>query len=300
MIAGPIPAHVLARPPDRTLAWAASAFGVGARVIGIEPFSSSRWLANHRLTIRSPSGAEHAVVLRRWARPGWDETDPDFDAEREATALEIVQGTRIPAPEVVAADYGATMTDVPALLLTLQPGSPPAASGTPHIPVEMANALAAIHDVKVPADALPTYRPWHVLAEVPRPGWTPRTAAWDSVWDLGREPRRDAEAHLIHRDFHHGNTLWVEGRLSGVADWTTASIGPRGVDVAHARWNLALAYGPEAAAAFLTAYHDAAPDYVHDPYWDAVQLVDWLNDEALDQETLARLDRYVSDATGDR
>jgi aminoglycoside phosphotransferase (APT) family kinase protein len=297
VIAGPIPAHVLAPPPDRTLAWAASAFELGARVIGVEPFSTSRWLANHRLTVRSASGAHHDAVLRRWARPGWDQTDPDFDARREATALGLVQGVRVSTPEVIAADVGAAATDVPALLLTLLPGSAPTTAGPPQLPVEMANAIAAIHEVAVAADALPVYRPWHVLVDVARPGWTPKTPSWERLWKLGREPRRDAEVRLIHRDYHHDNTLWLGGHLSAIVDWTTASIGARGVDVAHARWNLALAYGPEAAAAFLSAYRSAVPDYVHDPYWDAVQLIDWSNEEdPPDPVRLARLDRYVNDA----
>jgi hypothetical protein len=296
VIAGPIPAHVLAPPPGRTLAWAASAFGVGARVIGVEAFSRSRWLANHRLTVRSASGAHHDAVLRRWARPGWEQTDPDFGAIREATALGLVHRVRVPTPRVIAADVNAATTDVPALLLTLLPGSPPAAAGMSQLPVEMANAIAAIHEVAVAADALPSYRPWHLLSDVPRPGWTPTTPEWDRLWKLGGERRRDAEVRLIHRDYHHGNTLWVDGHLSAIVDWTTASIGARGVDVAHARWNLALAYGAEAAAAFLSAYRDAVPDYVHDPYWDAVQLVDWLDEEGVDPLRLARLDRYVSDA----
>jgi hypothetical protein len=48
-----------------------------------------------------------------------------------------------------------------------------------------------------------------------------------------------------------GNTLWARGRLTGVVDWSYGSWGPPAVDAAHLRWNLALAFGPEAADALL-------------------------------------------------
>ena len=78
-------------------------------------------------------------------------------------------------------------------------------------------------------------------------------------------------------------------------DWTTASIGARGVDVAHARWNLALDYGPEYASAFLAAYLRTVPDYRHDMYWDAAQVADWLDETSLDAVALSRLSGYVDD-----
>jgi aminoglycoside phosphotransferase (APT) family kinase protein len=44
------------------------------------------------------------------------------------------------------------------------------------------------------------------------------------------------------------------GRLSGVIDWTQASIGTRSVDLGHMRWNLAINYGIEACDEFLARY----------------------------------------------
>jgi Ser/Thr protein kinase RdoA (MazF antagonist) len=45
---------------------------------------------------------------------------------------------------------------------------------------------------------------------------------------------------FLHRDYHPGNLLWNDGSLSGIVDWAFSCRGPRGVDVAHTRWNLAL------------------------------------------------------------
>ncbi len=45
-------------------------------------------------------------------------------------------------------------------------------------------------------------------------------------------------------------------------------MGPRGVDVAHCRLNLALMYGQDEADAFLEAYRKHSPGYRHQAFWD--------------------------------
>jgi aminoglycoside phosphotransferase (APT) family kinase protein len=290
-----VPAHVLAPPPHRSLAWAAAQVGKGARVITATPIVASRWHANHVLTIER-GGSLVRYILRRWARTGWDVDDPDFDARREATALTWLASTPVNAPELIAADPDAAVTDVPALLITILPGSPPPAElDDPHRFIgEMAHGLAGIHAVG--AGPLPRYRPWRDLRSVRPPPWVPER--WHRIWELVRAGAPPSEDRFIHRDYHHGNTLWSAGRQVGIVDWTTASIGPRGVDVAHARWNLAIDYGPETAAAFLDAYRALVPDYRHDPYRDAAQVADWLDAEPVVGTRLARLDHYLADVLG--
>jgi phosphotransferase family enzyme len=61
-------------------------------VVGVRPLASA-WLANHVLEVVDGAGVVHRVVLRRWARPGWDEEDPDFTAAREAAILELLAPT---------------------------------------------------------------------------------------------------------------------------------------------------------------------------------------------------------------
>ncbi|HEV2823877.1 MAG TPA: hypothetical protein VG035_01535, partial [Actinomycetota bacterium] len=138
------------RPPSAALGWAAAAFGPGSRVVSVRPLSSA-WLANHVVEVADAAGAVHPVVLRRWARPGWDEEDPDFTAAREAAILDLLAPTPVPAPALLAADPGATVCDVPALLLALLPGGPPDLRGDPGRLVEgLAAALPPIHAVAVP------------------------------------------------------------------------------------------------------------------------------------------------------
>ena len=95
--------------------WAQEA--AGARVVAALPLES-QWLANHLLVL----GDGRELVLRRWARPGWERDDPDLTAAREALVLERLADTPVPAPELVAADPDAAACDVPALLITRVPG----------------------------------------------------------------------------------------------------------------------------------------------------------------------------------
>ena len=83
-----------------------------------------RWRASGWPTTCSSLADGRELVLRRWARPGWEADDPDLTAAREALVLERLAGTPVPAPELVAADPDAAACDVPALLITRVPGAP--------------------------------------------------------------------------------------------------------------------------------------------------------------------------------
>ena len=52
----------------------------------------------------------------------------------------------------------------------------------------------------------------------------------------------------------------------------------KAVDLAHTRCNLALVDGVEAAERFLLEYVRANPSYRHDPWWDAAELLTWVDD----------------------
>jgi aminoglycoside phosphotransferase (APT) family kinase protein len=148
------------RPPAPALEWACEAVGAGSRIVSVRPLPSS-WLANHAVTVADRHDRRHRLVLRRWARPGWHLDDPDYTAQREATILELLAPSAVPAPEVVAADPNGTACDVPALLLTRLPGRPPAPTLADQrgFLTQLAEELAAIHAVNGQAQELvPAYR----------------------------------------------------------------------------------------------------------------------------------------------
>jgi Phosphotransferase enzyme family len=259
-------------PPAAVLGWAAAPFGPGSRVVAVRPLPSA-WLANHAVEVADATGRVHGVVLRRWARPGWDEEDPDFNAAREAAILELLGPTPVPAPALVAADPDAAVCDVPALLLTLLPGGPPDLHTDPERLVrELAAALPPIHAV-AGAGVAPAYHRFYEPERLDPPAWSARPGLWRRAFEVAAGPPPDDHAGFIHRDYHPANTLWTDGRLTGVVDWIGGSWGPPSVDLGHMRLNLAWDLGVEVADRFLAA-HRALTGLDHHPYWDVVAAVD--------------------------
>jgi aminoglycoside phosphotransferase (APT) family kinase protein len=120
---GPATDPLRRRPPAQVLRWVCEVIGAGSGIVSVRPLASS-WLANHAVTVADRHDRRHRLVLRRWARPGWDLDDPDYTAQREATILKLLGPSTVPAPEVAAADPDGTTCDVPALLLTRLPAMP--------------------------------------------------------------------------------------------------------------------------------------------------------------------------------
>jgi len=296
------------RPPAAALAWAAAAVGPGGRVVAVAPLASA-WLANHAVDVADAAGRVHRLVLRRWARPGWEEEDPDFNAAREAAVLDLLGPTPVPAPALVAADPGGEACDVPALLETRLPGGPPDLDADPGPVLEgLAAALPAIHAVAVPAGpadpagsgarAVPAYRRFFEPARLTPPAWSARPELWARALEVADEPPPPYRPCFIHRDYHPANTLWEDGRLTGVVDWVGGSWGPPSVDLGHMRVNLTVDLGLAAADRFLAA-HRALTSFDHHPWWDVAAAVDvvpevgpeWGRMEDLVAAALARLGR---------
>jgi aminoglycoside phosphotransferase (APT) family kinase protein len=91
---------------------------------------------------------------------------------------------------------------------------------------------------------------------------------------------------LCHRDFHPGNVLWRDGRLSGVVDWTHSCVGPAAADVAHCRVNLAVLFGQDVADEFARRY-GAVDDLA---WFDVVDLVGWRTLEPWRWQDAGRVD----------
>ena len=293
------------RPPSQALAWVVAVMGADSRLVSVRPLPSS-WLANHAITVADRHGRQHRLVLRRWARPGWDLDDPDYTAQREATILGLLADAAVPTPTLVAADPDGAACDVPALLLTRLPGRPPGPAAADHAEflAQLAGALPAIHAVNGRArELVPAYRTYVRLSELTMPAWLPPTRTWRRAFELAAGPAPDTPACFIHRDYHHHNTLWARGRLAGVVDWTQASWGPASVDVGHMRWNLAWDYGVPAADEFLAIHQRLTAGAIqHHPYWDVVTVIDLVGDidpaDPLPSADLAALETYVAGALG--
>ncbi len=290
------------RPPRESIDWALRNCEPSGRVSSVIPLRGGISHANHLIRIDA-SGSVREVVLRRWVRDEWRTDDPEFSPAQEVATYDLLSSSPVPAPRLIAADVAGGECDVPAILITRAPGArltrPP---DMRFFLAQLAQALPLVHGID-PARArvtVPPYRPYYERERLSRPDWTRMPAAWDRAIALAIGPEPAEPAAFIHRDYHPGNTLWASGRLSAIVDWTTASWGSRGVDLAHMRANLALAFSVEAADAFLDAYRAVVgAAYRLDPWWDLRMAVDFLPDLGYggwSAAELGRLDRFVARA----
>lgn len=110
--------------PGEALGWVIGAMGRGSRVSSAHRIPLGGWHVNHAVEVVDARGRAHRLVLRRWARPGWERDDPDYTVERELRVLDLLRASEVPAPVVVAADPTGAQCGVPALLITRLPGDP--------------------------------------------------------------------------------------------------------------------------------------------------------------------------------
>jgi aminoglycoside phosphotransferase (APT) family kinase protein len=156
--------HVRLALPDAALAWVSAQLG-GAPITSTRMLSGGISHANVALIVGD--FREHAVVLRRWTRPGWEIDDADYTVAREALALGVLERAGIPAPRCLATDPTGEYCGAPALLMSGLPGAQPTAE-TARLP-DFANQLAAairrIHERVVLPDGLPDFEAYNDLSE---------------------------------------------------------------------------------------------------------------------------------------
>lgn len=267
--------------------------------------SGGRAQAMHALTIEDGAGRIHHLVLRRWARPGWAEDDPDFTPAHEAAVLAALAASDIEAragvaiPRVVAADLDGAIDGIPALLLTMLPGRARARNAAlPRASVRrLAETLVAINELDAGLRGIVRdYRPFSEVSEIRPPAASTRPLLWQRAIEAAETLPPGGTVGFMHRDFHPGNALWEGNRLTAIVDWTQASWGPSAADLGHLRVNLAADQSVELADAATDAYIAAGGRLEDAAYWDLRSLLDWLpdlDDEYASGPGLARLERYL-------
>jgi aminoglycoside phosphotransferase (APT) family kinase protein len=277
------------------LDWVEDVVGPGSRTTSVEYLPGTSFHANHAVDVLDRDGVSHALVLRRWADAAWEELDAEFNAEREARILRLLEGSSVPTPVLVAADPLGRRCGVPALLATRLPGRPPDEdpADRPGFLRELARIAAVISSIDGPAArSLPAYRRYVEPASLTVPSWTKRPELWERAIAIAREPAPPGRESFIHRDLHPGNTLWQDGAICGVVDWSYGSWGPAAVDTAHLRWNLAVDLGPAAADQLLDE-----GELDRDRYWDLVDVLDLLGEPGIgppEEPALERFEEYVA------
>ncbi|MBA2315807.1 MAG: phosphotransferase [Chloroflexi bacterium] len=266
----------------------------------MRPLGAGGWLATHALSVVQDA-RRHELVLRRWARPGWEREDPTFPPATEAAVLDRLAASApdIPAPRVVALDTDGARAGVPAILATRLPGRPPSLPATrrPDVLRQLATWLVRIHGVDAGLeDIAHPFRSYSRLDEIAPPPGSGRPDLWARALAVAGSRPAARVSTFLHRDFHPGNTLWRAGRLTGIVDWTAASWGPPAADLAHLRGNLAIDHGPAVADLVERLYREAGGSTEHQRWWDIRTVLDYVPDlvaHPASGDALARLERYL-------
>jgi len=253
---------------------------------------------NHHVLLETRTGVEVNVVVRRFTDAGRLATDPWYVPSAEVDALRTIASLDLPAPHLLDADLEPSACDVPTLLLTWLPGSAPERpADLEGFARTMAEPLPLVHSAR-PGEGARRFAPYDPIDELSVPAWSPDTRMWEHVLDVVRGTQPPAADVFIHRDYHHANTLWHGGKLSGIVDWTTGCVGPPGIDLGWMRMNLAWDFGSEAARSFLAAAVNAGVGAYH-PYWDLLCAAEWLDDRPpTDEEERRGFDRFEAYVRG--
>lgn len=270
---GPVPADALAWVQRET----------GRRVVDQRPLQGGQAAAIHRLAFET--GEE--LVIQRFVLD-WIAEEP-WAPGNEQLVLGLLAPTPVPAPRVVAADPDGSVTGAPMILMTALPGElvwePPELD--PWLD-ELVKMIITIQQTPLTDDLLDweAYAPEQVPPAATRNRW-----AWERAVAAYADDRPPSDRVFLHRDFHPGNVLFQQGRISGVVDWASACAGPPEEDVAHCRVNLAIHHGQAVADDLLQRWLRATGRSEYHPYWDLLDVV------SMGGGTLApRLDEFVAAA----
>lgn len=258
--------------PAPVIEWIERNIGAGARTTRAWPLRGGRSSEMHAVDVRDARGFTRELVLRRIVNRRWIEAEPDL-ALREAAALAVAGPTGL-VPRVVAVDPAGEACGAPAVLSERLPGtvdlSPQDRDGWLQ---QLAEVLARVHDLPADDPRFPPAERWFDAEARAVPRWTREPAAWQRLIDVARSTPPTAGETFLHRDYHPGNILWQDGRLTAVVDWPNASIGSRSVDLGHCRDNLALLFNVSVAERFLAMYV-ALTGHEHDVLGDIETLLD--------------------------
>lgn len=184
-----------------------------------------------------------SVVVRQYP-PG------DPAPLREHDVLRALDGLGGLAPVLLGGDLDGRRSGHPTSLISWLDGDPDITPADPTAWArELGRALARVHTVPTTGLAgLPSV--FDHSAGSPQSLAGPLAAEVRSRWP----EVLTAQDVLSHCDYWSGNTVWRDGRLTGIVDWPGASRGPRGYDLGWCRLDLVLLFDEQIADDFLGAY----------------------------------------------
>ena len=238
-----------------------------------EPLVGGLDTATYRLRLGT-HGAGREFVVRIYREYAHDSAEA---ARREFGVLTALSRVNVLAPAPILADPEGEILGEPLIVMTFLPGAPrPPGNDASAWMRQMADALVWVHNTpleRLPPDFRrgepPRQRVDRILSKPPET----KDPLWDAV--AAALPRASALLEpnaptLIHGDFWFGNTIWRDGRLTGIIDWDGARIDDPALDVSIALNDIALFSGTHTAETFLARYETARGPLKALVFWDLV------------------------------
>ena len=227
--------------------------------------------ATYRMTL-GRDGRTTDVVVRIYRDFAHDAAEA---VRRELAALTAVARTTALAPMPIFGDPGGEIIGDPLIVMSYFPGAPLPPEGDTHAWVgQMADGLISVHGT--PLDRLPAdFRRGETPAERIARTISSPPGTTDALWEvtaaaLPRAAQRIVAnaPTLIHGDYWFGNTIWLDGRLTGIIDWAGARIADPALDVSIARNDIVIFSGAGMADEFLARYERARGPLRSLVFWD--------------------------------
>jgi aminoglycoside phosphotransferase (APT) family kinase protein len=261
-------------PPPQALSWVAEQ--TGATVESVDAIRGGISSAVHRVRLTTRTGSRTSVVLRRYVRPNLNVEQPDI-AAREARTLGAIEPLDLPTPRLLGVDESGQQCGEPALLMTDLPGQIEWSPSDVAAWLEgLVSLLPRIHAADDSVRRITRPYQFYAQESYDPPAWASHPGIWERAVELAEGGRSQPGSTFVHRDFHPGNVLWTDGRVSGLVDWQAASVGIPDVDVGHCRVNLLSSHGPEVVQRFTHLWEQLA-GRTYDPWADVVTIVGFLD-----------------------
>jgi aminoglycoside phosphotransferase (APT) family kinase protein len=245
--------------------------GRGSRVVSHRRLTGGVCSAVHQLTVER-RGIRTFVVLRQYPAG----LGLQASLKKEVANLDVVAGSGLPVPSVLAADAaGASTGGAPSLLMTRLPGHLDLTPAEPRSWLTgIAEMAALLHSLDLRAEA---FRPWKdswiaAVGEFQVPVRARKPAAWKAAFRVMATPPPRDTAVFLHGDFLPVNMLWSRGRITGLTDWNSIHRGSRAIDVGHCRRYVAALASPEWSEELRSLYESVA-GVTLDPWWDLYALL---------------------------
>jgi len=222
-----------------------------ARALNAEPVGEVHRLQGgaacsvHRVDLLG--GSHRSVVLKRFP-------SSTVAPELEWQALCFASWARVASPDPLAFDALGAWFGAPAIVMSLLPGQLVLTTDDDERwTLELARALVAIHSTDLAGYPVTLNRPaiWERRSFGGMAGDERSEAVASAIAALRRT---EWERVFCHCDFHPGNTLHLDGRVTGVCDWASARTAPALSDVGRCRAALSVWPGGNAPDLFRDEY----------------------------------------------